>query len=149
MNRLFVAQNRFLIERQSKSFCEMLLYLWRYELFVRSLVKTKGHGYINLTTKVPIVRGDQVPGCLLHLTMQLNTMALWAWLHALPDTTTQCCHRVCSSVTTGYRTSNTFIPFLQRQFLHASWSLKYHTMFWASLECDMQSSITTIHWHWV
>lgn len=76
MNRLFVAQNRFLIERQSKSFCEMLLYLWRYELFVRSLVKTKGHGYINLTTKVPIVRGDQVPGCLLHLTMQLNTMAL-------------------------------------------------------------------------
>lgn len=37
---------------------------------------SKGHGYINLKTKVPIVSRDQVPGCLLHLTMGLNTMAL-------------------------------------------------------------------------
>lgn len=34
----------------------MLLHLWRYEVFVRSLIKTKGHGYINLRTKVSIVR---------------------------------------------------------------------------------------------
>lgn len=37
----------------------MLLHLWRYQLFVRSFVKTKGHEYINLTTKALIVRGYQ------------------------------------------------------------------------------------------
>lgn len=94
----------FISEDRSKS------HLWRYEVFVRSLIKTKGHGYINLTTKVSIVRGDPVPGCLLHLTVRVNTTALCTWLLALPDTTTQCSHRVSSSVTTGYRTNRTFLP---------------------------------------
>lgn len=130
----------FLSEDRSKSFSEMSLHLCRYEVFVRSLIKTKGHGYINLTTKVSIVRGDPVPGCLLHLTVRVNTTALCAWLRALPDTTTPCSHRVSSSVTTGYRTNSTL---LASRHLCSLWSAP------PPFESEIQSSITAIHWRWM
>lgn len=113
----------------------MLLHLWRYEVFVRSLIKTKGHGYINLTTTVSIVRGDPVPGCLLHLAVRVNTTALCAWLRALPDTTTQCSHRVSSSVTTGYRTNRTFLPSHHFCMSPSLWNATQRLEHTSSLKC--------------
>lgn len=157
-------KNRFLVECRSKSFCKMSLHLWKSKLFVWFILNTKGHGYINLTTTVPIVRADPVPGCLFHLTMRLNTVALWARLPSMPDTTTQCRYRVKGffcSVTTGYRISRVFTPsLLQMLFLHVCQSLKCHTIFCTSLECAMQGKfiifiicfyffffISSMQWH--
>lgn len=69
-------------------------------MFVRSAIKTKGHTSINLGTKVPIVNGDPVPGCLLHLTMRLHYTALWAGLNAMSGSDTISQMLITGSMTT-------------------------------------------------
>lgn len=56
-----MVKTRFLIEHRSFCFWDVAPPLERQT--VRYHAKTKGQGYINLVTKLPVVRGEPVPDC--------------------------------------------------------------------------------------